>query len=145
MLLLSTASRAPAIETERRTGEEGQVGGSDARRTGNVHDHARCLDREHQPTLDRPDVSHADRGAVEWVIIAYLVVIAATLLTFGRLSDLVGRKPVWMAGLAGVTLGSICYGQRRLPASAPVTDRAHPRPFHSGPGNGEAPRRSLAA
>jgi MFS family permease len=29
----------------------------------------------------------------EWVIIAYLVVIAGTLLTFGRLSDLVGRKP----------------------------------------------------
>src|SRR5216683_2001890 len=44
-------------------------------------------------------------GAVEWVIIAYLVVIAATLLTFGRLSDLVGRKPVWMAGLAVFTLG----------------------------------------
>jgi len=49
-------------------------------------------------------------GAVEWVIIAYLVVIAATLLTFGRLSDLVGRKPVWMAGLAIFTLGSICCG-----------------------------------
>jgi EmrB/QacA subfamily drug resistance transporter len=49
-------------------------------------------------------------GAVEWVIIAYLVVIAATLLTFGRLSDLVGRKPVWMAGLAVFTLGSICCG-----------------------------------
>jgi EmrB/QacA subfamily drug resistance transporter len=49
-------------------------------------------------------------GAVEWVIIAYLVVIAATLLTVGRLSDLVGRKPVWMAGLAVFTLGSICCG-----------------------------------
>jgi len=49
-------------------------------------------------------------GAVEWVIIAYLVVIAATLLTFGRLSDLVGRKPIWMAGLAVFTLGSICCG-----------------------------------
>jgi EmrB/QacA subfamily drug resistance transporter len=49
-------------------------------------------------------------GAVEWVIIVYLVVIAATLLTFGRLVDLVGRKPVWMAGLAVFTLGSICCG-----------------------------------
>ena len=29
---------------------------------------------------------------VEWVIIAYLVVIAATLLTVGRLSDRVGRR-----------------------------------------------------
>jgi len=49
-------------------------------------------------------------GAVEWVIIAYLAVIAASLLTFGRLSDLVGRKRVWMAGLAVFTLGSICCG-----------------------------------
>jgi len=37
-------------------------------------------------------------GAMEWVIIAYLVTIAATLLTFGRLSDMIGRKPIWLAG-----------------------------------------------
>src|SRR5450432_4044704 len=48
-------------------------------------------------------------GAMEWVIIAYLVIIAATLLTFGRLSDMVGRKPVWLAGIALFTIGSgIC-------------------------------------
>src|SRR6267142_3320661 len=49
-------------------------------------------------------------GAMEWVIIAYLVIIAATLLTFGRLSDMVGRKPVWLAGIALFTIGSICCG-----------------------------------
>ena len=37
-------------------------------------------------------------GTVEWVIIAYLVVTAATLLTIGRLADMVGRKPIWIAG-----------------------------------------------
>src|SRR5258706_15279242 len=45
-------------------------------------------------------------GAIEWVIIAYLVTIAATLLAFGRLSDMIGRKPVWLAGLALFILGS---------------------------------------
>src|ERR671931_1315301 len=55
-------------------------------------------------------------GAVEWVIIAYLVVIAATLLTFGRVSDLIGRKPVWMAGLGLFTLGSaLCGAAASLP------------------------------
>jgi len=41
-------------------------------------------------------------GAIEWVIIAYLVTIAATLLTFGRLSDLVGRKPLWRGKYSAV-------------------------------------------
>ena len=55
-------------------------------------------------------------GAVEWVIIAYLVVIAATLLTFGRVSDLIGRKPVWVAGLVLFTLGSaLCGAASSLP------------------------------
>src|SRR5258705_1759861 len=49
-------------------------------------------------------------GATEWVIIAYLVAIAATLLPFGHLSDLVRRKPVWLAGLATFTVGSILCG-----------------------------------
>jgi EmrB/QacA subfamily drug resistance transporter len=55
-------------------------------------------------------------GTIEWVVIAYLVTIAATLLTFGRLSDLVGRKPVWLAGLALFTFGSgVCGAANSLP------------------------------
>ena len=49
-------------------------------------------------------------GAAEWVIIAYLVAIAATLLPFGHLSDLVGRKPVWLAGLGTFAVGSMLCG-----------------------------------
>ncbi len=49
-------------------------------------------------------------GAIEWVVIAYLVVIAAVLLTIGRLADMVGRKPLWLIGLAIFTTGSAICG-----------------------------------
>jgi EmrB/QacA subfamily drug resistance transporter len=49
-------------------------------------------------------------GTVEWVIIAYLVVIAGLLLSVGRLADLIGRKWIWAAGLASFTLGSALCG-----------------------------------
>jgi EmrB/QacA subfamily drug resistance transporter len=49
-------------------------------------------------------------GPVEWVVIGYLVVIAATILTFGRLADIVGRDRVWVAGLAVFTAGSALSG-----------------------------------
>jgi hypothetical protein len=63
-------------------------------------------------------------GAVEWVIIAYLVLIAATLLPCGRVSDLIGRKPVWMAGLGLFTLGSAPCNGRSSAASAPPSSPA---------------------
>ena len=49
-------------------------------------------------------------GAVEWVIIAYLVVIAGVLLTIGRLADMTGRKILWIVGLIIFTLGSAICG-----------------------------------
>lgn len=49
-------------------------------------------------------------GTVEWVIIAYLVVIAGMLLTIGRLADITGRKTLWVAGLVIFTLGSATCG-----------------------------------
>lgn len=49
-------------------------------------------------------------GAVEWVIIAYLVVIAGVLLTIGRLADMLGRRLLWVSGLIIFTLGSALCG-----------------------------------
>ena len=49
-------------------------------------------------------------GAVEWVIIAYLVVVAGVLLSTGRLADMIGRKPIWTAGLIIFTIGSATCG-----------------------------------
>src|SRR6202521_3749686 len=49
-------------------------------------------------------------GAVEWVIIAYLVVIAGVLLTAGRLADMIWHKPIWAAGLIIFTVGSLICG-----------------------------------
>lgn len=49
-------------------------------------------------------------GAIEWVIISYLVVTAAILLTAGRLSDMVGRKAIWTIGLFVFTAGSALCG-----------------------------------
>ncbi len=49
-------------------------------------------------------------GAVSWVIIAYLVATAAILLTAGRLSDMIGRKAVWIAGLVLFTGSSALCG-----------------------------------
>src|SRR5579884_2397079 len=64
--------------------------------------------------ISLPAIAHAFgvglTGAVEWVIIMYLVVIAAFLLTIGRLADMIGHKPIWVAGLAVFTIGSALSG-----------------------------------
>jgi EmrB/QacA subfamily drug resistance transporter len=49
-------------------------------------------------------------SSIEWVVIGYLVVIAALLLTVGRLADQIGRKPIFLAGVAIFTLGSAFCG-----------------------------------
>jgi EmrB/QacA subfamily drug resistance transporter len=61
-----------------------------------------------------PSIAHAFgtpvSGPVEWVVIGYLVVIAATLLSFARLADIAGRERIWVWGLAIFTVGSALSG-----------------------------------
>jgi EmrB/QacA subfamily drug resistance transporter len=57
------------------------------------------------PTLAR--TFQASVTQVEWISLAYVLTITALLLPFGRLGDALGRKRVFLAGLALFTLGSL--------------------------------------
>lgn len=46
----------------------------------------------------------------EWVIMSYLLVISSLLLTYGRLGDMIGHKPVYVGGFAGFTVGAFLCG-----------------------------------
>lgn len=48
--------------------------------------------------------------AVQWVIVGYMLSVSAFLLPMGRLSDLVGRKRVYIIGLAIFSIGSVISG-----------------------------------
>jgi EmrB/QacA subfamily drug resistance transporter len=50
---------------------------------------------------------HASLAALQWVADAYLLVLAGLLLLSGSMADRLGRKRLFMAGLAGFSLGSL--------------------------------------
>ncbi|WDP88175.1 MAG: MFS transporter [Desulfobacter sp.] len=45
-------------------------------------------------------------GTIQWVVTVYLLFVSSFLLTFGRLSDIIGRPRVYRLGFAVFTLGS---------------------------------------
>jgi EmrB/QacA subfamily drug resistance transporter len=53
---------------------------------------------------------NADLRSIKWVVIVYLLTITCTLLPFGRLSDLYGRKRAIQVGFGIFTLGSLFCG-----------------------------------
>ena len=67
------------------------------------------------PSIQR-DLRFSQAG-LAWVVNAYLIAFAGLLLLSGRLGDLLGRKRVFLAGLALFTLASVACG---LSFSQPV-------------------------
>jgi EmrB/QacA subfamily drug resistance transporter len=49
-------------------------------------------------------------AVVQWVVLAYLLVIATLVLGVGRLADMVGKKPLYTAGFIIFTIGSVLAG-----------------------------------
>ncbi|SOB88509.1 MFS transporter [Streptomyces sp. 1331.2] len=50
---------------------------------------------------------HATPGHLEWVVGGYTLAFAVVLITGGRLGDIVGRRTVFLTGVAGFTLASL--------------------------------------
>lgn len=53
---------------------------------------------------------HVSSSTVSWVATAYLLVMAGCVLVFGKISDIIGFKKVFLAGFAIFTLGSFACG-----------------------------------
>ncbi len=49
-------------------------------------------------------------ATVQWVVLAYLLSLATLMLSIGRLADIVGKKPIYLAGFVVFTLGSALCG-----------------------------------
>jgi EmrB/QacA subfamily drug resistance transporter len=53
---------------------------------------------------------HFSQDNLQWVITAYAILFGGTLLLGGRLADLLGRRRLFMAGVAVFTVGSLLSG-----------------------------------
>jgi EmrB/QacA subfamily drug resistance transporter len=74
------------------------------------------------PAMLRGDL-HASLNQIIWVNSVYLLTYAVPLLLAGRLGDRIGRKPMFLAGLAVFTLASLCCGLAGTPGLL-ITARA---------------------
>ncbi|KOY57230.1 MFS transporter [Streptomyces sp. XY332] len=58
---------------------------------------------------------HASQSALQWLVSAYLLGFAATLIVSGHLGDRYGRKALFLAGTAGFGLASLGCGIAQSP------------------------------
>ncbi len=60
------------------------------------------------PTLETE--LNAPFALIEWVVLAYLLIITSLMLTLGRLADMFGKKTIFLAGYIIFTVGSALCG-----------------------------------
>ena len=65
------------------------------------------------PTIGR-DLD-ASGTQLEWVVLAYMLAFAATLITAGSFGDLLGRKRIFAGGIAAFGLASLAAGAAQYP------------------------------
>ena len=53
---------------------------------------------------------HSNFVTMQWVILAYLVTVTTLMLSIGRLADMIGKKPLYTAGMVVFTIGSMLCG-----------------------------------
>jgi EmrB/QacA subfamily drug resistance transporter len=53
---------------------------------------------------------HTTFPVIQWVVLSYLVVITAAMLSIARLGDMIGKKRVYMTGLGIFSAGSLLCG-----------------------------------
>jgi EmrB/QacA subfamily drug resistance transporter len=57
------------------------------------------------PTLVRE--LQTNFAAVQWVVLSYLLALATLMLSLGRVGDMIGKKPIYVAGFIIFTAGSV--------------------------------------
>src|SRR6476660_3433727 len=60
------------------------------------------------PSIERD--LHITISQLEWIVTPYALVFAALLITGGKLADLLGRRKIFVVGLAVFTLASLAGG-----------------------------------
>ena len=58
---------------------------------------------------------HTDVATIEWVVTIYLLVVSSLLLSFGRLGDLHGHKPIYLLGFTIFIASSAVCGLAQSP------------------------------
>ena len=59
--------------------------------------------------------THSSVSSVEWVILVYLITVGSSLLVFGRLADIYGKRRIYMMGQWVFVLGSLgCGGSGKI-------------------------------